>query len=365
MQAPDNLKIALALLEKVGPVTAKKLVAFAGGLEKVFSLTKKELLKIPGISNTLALKISEQDVLKDADLHAKWCVNNGVKVISFWDDDYPQRLRHCDDGPVVLFCRGNGDLNPEKTLAIVGTRNITRYGRDFIEQFTEELRPFNVQIISGLAYGVDIEAHRQAIRFGMSTLAVLGNGPDKLYPAAHRATAEEMLPKGAVLTEFLPGTPPDKENFPTRNRIVAGMADATLVIESDVKGGSIITANLAHSYNREVFALPGRVDDKYSAGCNKLIFEQKAAILRSATDMAIYMNWDLNEKKAPVQASLFLDFNPEEQAVMNYLRDKGKCPIDKISLENALTMPRCSSLLLELEFKGAVRSLPGKVFEAC
>jgi len=363
--SPDALKIGLALTEKVGPVTAKKLVAHAGSLENFYKLTKKDLLEIEGISHTLAAKISQQNVLKDAEMHASWCAKHQVRVVSFWDKEYPQRLRNCDDGPVVLFVKGQGELNQDRALSIVGTRNITHYGRAFIEQLIEGLRPFGVQIISGLAYGVDIEAHRQALRFGMSTVGVMGHGPDVIYPAIHRNTADEMLVKGAVITEFVPGTPPDRENFPTRNRIVAGMADATLVVESDVKGGSIITANLAHSYYRDVFALPGRVDDKYSAGCNKLIFDQKAAMLRSADDLVEMMNWDLAGKKPGVQASLFLDLNPDEQILINYLRGSGKSPIDKIATEIDLPMPRCSSMLLELEFKGAVRSLPGRVFEAC
>jgi DNA processing protein len=346
-------------------VTAKKLIAYAGGPESVFSIKKKELLQIPGISEKTAAKIIESQSLHDAEIHAKWCERHHVRVISYWENDFPQRLKHCEDSPVTLFFKGHGELNPPRTLAIVGTRNITHYGKAITEEIIEGLKPHNPQIISGLAYGVDIHAHRQSLRFGLSTVGVLGNGPDKVYPALHRSVAEEMEAKGGILTEFVPGTPPDKENFPTRNRVVAGMADATLVIESDVKGGSIITATLAHSYDREVLAVPGRVDEKYSSGCNKLIFEQKAQMVRCAADIAHHLQWDLEGKKKIIQPSLFLELSPDEQTLTDYLRHRGRMPIDLISNDTRLAVSTCASLLLELEFKGAVRSLPGKMYEAC
>lgn len=358
-------RVALTLLEGVGNRTAKKLVAYFGGVDALFEEKQDGLpkVKIPGLKQGLTEQLLHRDVLDRAKREIAFIEQHGIRPLFYLDADYPKRLKHCEDGPVMLYTKGEMDLNVQKTLAIVGTRKASEYGKKICRQVIEALSQHNLLIISGLAYGIDICAHDAALKNGLQTVAVLGHGLDRIYPAVHRKTVMKMMACGGLATEFLSGTKPERENFPQRNRIIAGMADATLVIESGLKGGSMITASIAGSYNRDVFALPGRSTDPASAGCNYLIKSNRAAMVESAEDIEREMGWQIQDTRKSVQQQLFADLSPEEQKLVSLLREKGKTGIDEIALLMELPMSKVAALLLELEFKGVVRALPGKIFE--
>ncbi len=261
------------MIPKIGPVLTKRLVAYCGSTEGIFTEKRSGLLKIPGIGERLADYIISNRNLDKADEEIDWIGNNGIQILFYLDEDYPERLKQCEDAPVILYIRGNARYNRSKIVSIVGTRTPTDYGRSVTRELVDELavRYPDVLIVSGLAYGIDICAHRSALRNNLATVAVLGHGFSYLYPSAHRETAAQIIHKGALVTEFLHGDKPESVNFVRRNRIIAGLADATVVVESDEQGGALITADIANSYNRDVFAIPGRVTDKFSTGCNRLI----------------------------------------------------------------------------------------------
>ena len=264
------------------------------------------------------------------------------------------------------FYKGNIDFNKTKVLSVVGTRNATDYGKVFCDMFIEQLQKHNVQIVSGLAYGIDIHAHKGALKNNLSTVAVLAHSLDRLYPSTHKPIAEKMLEQGGLVTEFISETKPDRENFPQRNRIVAGMCDAVIVVEAALKGGALITAEIASSYNRDVFVLPGRINDIYSQGCNRFIKTNKGVMIESAADIEFNLGWDLEEKtasKKQIQKTLLIDLTGEEQTMMSYLETNGRQDIDNISIYCNVPVSKIAATLLSLEFKGALRSLPGKVYE--
>lgn len=358
-------QIGVTLLEGVGDITAKKLIAYCGGPEAVFKQRKAALMRIPGIAEIMADKILSQDVLQRAEQEVEYVLKHNIKPVFMSDKEFPARLKHCEDSPILIYTKGNIDFNVGKVISIVGTRNVTEYGKEVCEKFIEAMRDLNVLVVSGLAYGVDIHAHRAALKNGLSTIGVLGHGLDKLYPAVHRKTAEEMQDNGGLVTEFMTNTRPDRENFPKRNRIIAGMSDATLVIEAGMPGGALITAELANSYNRDVFAVPGRIDDKYSEGCNWLINRNKAVLTTSVENILYMMNWEQEEcgkTKKPVQKQLFVDLNDEQKLLVDILND-GQLSIDNICLKAKMPMSKVAAALLDLEFSGVVASLPGKVFK--
>ncbi len=355
-------QIALTLIEGVGPVRAKSLLAYCGSPEQIFKTKKSELLKIPEIGEIGAQAIAKANVLKRAEEEAKFIEDKNIQPLFFTDKNYPSRLKLCDDSPVLLYARGKMDLNVPRTISIVGTRNATDYGKSFCDSLLKELRPYNPLIVSGLAYGVDVCAHRNAMSNQLQTVACVAHGLDKIYPPVHRNTAIEMLEHGGLISEFISGTKMSPELFPMRNRIIAGLSDCTIVIETDVKGGSVITAYLANGYGREVFALPGRHNDKYSAGCNLLIRKNIAAIMSSAQDLVEYMNWDQSEKSVAKQLPLFAELTPAESIIAKALAEKGKSAIDLLSTYCNLPIGKLSAMLLELEFKGVVKSLPGKMY---
>lgn len=356
-------KIGITLIPGIGDVLAKNLISYCGSIEGVFKEKKAKLQKIPGIGLVLADAIRNHNVLERAEQEIKFIEKYKIAPLFYLDDDYPQRLKHCHDSPVMLYYKGKADLNSKRIVSVVGTRNATLYGKKICQDLINGLADHDVLIASGLAYGVDICAHKTALTNDLPTIGVLAHGLDKIYPAAHRSTAEKMLVKGGLLTEFLSQTQPDRENFPKRNRIVAGMADATIVIESKDEGGSLITADIANSYNRDVFAFPGKVDDEYSVGCNRLIKNNKAALIESATDVLRLMGWEKQKqkKKTVQQKSLFLNLSPEEEMVVGILREK-PVGIDELCYAAKLNMSKVSMLLLNLELTGVVRSLPGKVY---
>ncbi len=352
-------------MSKVGVVTAKKLVAYCGGVSQVYTASKKELMQVPGIGDRLAKVITTQNFSKILDRAAqelKFIRKHRIQPLFYLDEGYPQRLKHCEDGPLLLYSRGEVNLNSDRLVSIVGTRMATDYGKEMCRKLVQELAPYNVTIVSGLAYGIDICAHRAALEYNIPTIGVLGHGLDRLYPEAHISTAKKMMQNGGVLTEFMSGTGPDRENFPKRNRIVAGMTDATIVIESGIKGGSTITAELAHSYHRDVFAVPGRLNDPMALGCNRLIKINKAALLESAKDIEYLMGWEPTTAKKVV---IDVQLDPEETRIVQTLKTNGQLSIDRLSAQSKISASKASALLLNLEFKGVVKSLPGKLYALC
>ena len=356
-------EIALTLIPYIGVVNGKKLVAYCGGAEAVFCENKNALRQINGIHENVINGIDSKEVMTRAEEEMMFIEKNGIKPLFYLDKDYPKRLQHCHDSPMMLYYKGNADLNAEKTVGIVGTRNITDYGRYVVEKLIEDLATDNVMIISGLAYGVDAAAHRAALKYDLATVGVLGHGMQTIYPAENRKLSTSMIEKGGILTEFVSGTKPDRENFPQRNRIVAGMVDCLVVIESALKGGAMITAEIANSYDREVFAMPGRVGDIYSEGCNQLIKTNKANLLVNAADIRYVMRWDVDTKVVAKQMRLFRDFSEDEKKVMDVFAENNVIHIDDIIIGTDLSPSKIASILLSLEFDGVLTALPGKRYQ--
>ena len=309
-------------------------------------------------------ELSKKIQLDKADEEIRFIEENKLEWLYFEDNLYPERLKHCIDGPLLLFSSGNINLKNRKIISIVGTRQITAYGIEFCRKFIEDLAPLDPIIVSGFAYGVDIVAHQLAMEYKLQTVAVVAHGLNQIYPKTHKKYVAKVEENGGFMTEFWSTANPDKENFVKRNRIVAGMSEATIVIESADRGGSLITANIANDYNRDVFAVPGRVTDKYSQGCNNLIKTQKANVLTSAADLIYILNWDIQKERQPVQKQLFVTLEDDEQKVYDYLLKSGKELMDIIALQCDFPIYRISGLLLNMELKGVVRPLPGKLFEA-
>lgn len=309
------------------------------------------------------------EAMKRAEVELEFTQRHKIKCLTIGSDDYPQRLAECDDAPLALFHLGNADLNKQHIVSIVGTRKCTQYGRDVTEKFVRELKEIcpDTLIVSGLAYGIDVAAHRAALECDMETVGVLAHGLDNIYPAAHRSTAKQMVSHGGLLTEYFQQTTPEKMNFLRRNRIVAGIADATIVVESKYRGGSLSTARIANEYNREVFAVPGRIGDENSEGCNKLIAHNKAQIFVDAHDFAQAMGWDYDKKRDEarskgIQPDLFPTLSPEGQKVVDVLRSNNDLQINILSVQSGISIPELSSLLFDLEMEGIVKALPGGVY---
>ncbi len=360
--------MALTLLDGVGNINAKKLLAYCGSFENVFKTGKGKLAKIPGVgeilSNKIIAQINKGEILERVEEELEFIEKNEIKTYLITDKSYPLNLKQCEDSPIVLYGKGNIDFENHKTIAIVGTRKVTQRGKDFCGKLLQDLEPHNPLVISGMAYGVDIHAHKNCVDFDIPTIGVLAHGLDRLYPAIHRQTAEKMLPTGGLLTEFMSGTNPDRENFPKRNRIIAGLSDVTIVIESAKRGGSLITAEIANSYNRDVFAVPGRVTDQYSEGCNYLIKINKAHLLNSIADIVYLMNWELNVSQKPkaIQKQLFIDLPEDEKLIYDLLSTENSISMDELSAKTKLATSVLAVGLLQLEFKGLVMALPGNSF---
>lgn len=355
-------KIAITQIPTVGPITARNLIAYSGGVEEVFALPAKELLKIPGIgqSHVEALLTTKAQAFAQAEAELGFIEKYGITPLFYLDAAYPARLKPYQDSPVMLYTRGNMDLDTARVVAIVGTRQPTPYGIGMCEELVEQLQPYGALIVSGLAYGVDVTAHRKCIEIGVPTVGALGHGLRQIYPALHSSVAERMAANGGLVTEYTSHTPPDRENFPMRNRIIAGLCDALVVIETATKGGSMISANMAKEYHKDIFAVPGRAKDKYAQGCNLLIKTQRAKLLESAEDLAKALHWKLGKTPKAVQAQLFPELNEEEASIVSSLRELADPSIDQLMYKYQKTSGEMAALLLELEFKGVVRSLPGK-----
>ncbi len=355
--------LALQKVENIGDVVAKKLIATFGSAEAVFKAKSAEIRSIEGIGNCRIKNLRSKTAFEQAEAELMFIEKNNITPLSYLDSNYPKKLQHCGDGPILLFQKGAIDLTNRKVISVVGTRQITSYGIDFCQKLIQDLAPLNPVIVSGFAYGVDIVAHKAALEHNLQTVGVLAHGLNQMYPKTHKRYMSAMENNGGFLTEFWSSSNPERENFVKRNRIVAGMSEATIVIESAEKGGSLITANLASDYNRDVFAVPGRCTDKYSVGCNNLIKSQKAHLLTQAADLIYILNWELQSKNPAVQKQLFVTLEPDEQIVVDYLQIYGKQLLDIIAIECGLPIYKTSPLLLNLELKGVVRPLPGKLFE--
>lgn len=360
-------RIALAMLKGIGPVNARNLVAYCGGVDALFTDPKvrRSLVKVPGIGPKLAASVTDRAVLPAAERELAYVRKHGLRPLFYLDADFPKRLSQAEDAPVLLYVRGPADLDATRMVSIVGTRTPTEHGKRFCAELVEGLRAVNATIVSGLAYGIDIVAHRTALKQGLPTVACVAHGLDKLYPAEHAATARELAAHGAMVSELPSGSPFAPGNFPARNRIIAGLSDCTVVVESGPKGGSLITADIADSYDREVMAVPGRPGDARSEGCNRLIQQHKAALITSAADLLTRMDWNAKapKRKAPAQQALFAALGPEEQQLVELLRTGGRVGIDDLCLRSRLHPGKAATLLLNLEFSGVVRSLPGKLYE--
>ncbi len=357
-------RIAITLIPGIGDVNGKKLISYCGSAEAVFREKRKNLMKIPGIGMSTVNSILGTKVLGRAEEELKFIEKFRIKPLYYLEEGYPQRLKHCMDGPIMLYLLGKADVNARHVLSVVGTRRASNYGKEMTEKIIGGLKGLDVLVVSGLAFGIDTLAHRAALANEIPTAGILAHGLDRIYPGVNRKLAVKMQKSGGLLTEFLSGTNPDRENFPKRNRIVAGMADATLVIESAIRGGALITANIASSYDRDVFAVPGRSGDKYSEGCNYLVKANKAALIESAEDIKYFMQWEEQDNVKSKQAKLFRELTDNERIVMELLKENGEASIDFLVLKSRMSNSAIASVLLELEFDGAVKSLPGKMYRA-
>lgn len=357
-------EIGITLIKGIGDINGKKLVAYCGGPEAVFKEKTAALLKIPGIGKSTVSQIKGQKVLDRAELEIKFIEKYKISPLFYTNPAYPARLLNCEDGPIMLYYKGNVNLNHHRTISVVGTRRATNYGKARCEELLDELKSCDIQVISGLAYGIDSCAHRRSIELGINTIGVLGHGLDRIYPAQNRKLAEKMIEQGGVITEFISNTKPDRENFPKRNRIVAGMADAVLVIESDRKGGALITAEIANSYNRDVLAVPGRIGDDFSRGCHFLIKTNRAALVENGNDIAYLMGWEAKEVSKKSQTELFVNLTDEQKRILKTIQEHKEIAIDQLTLITKLSTSKVAALLLSLEFEGLVKSLPGKLYSA-
>ncbi len=356
-------QIALTLLPQVGPVTARNLISYCGSPKAVFTASTKDLLSIPRIGHKIAARVLAQGLLEKAHQELERLQRDNIHTLFYLEENYPARLKKYEDSPICLFFKGNGSISPERSIGIVGTRNPSPYGIQVCEKLVTELAPWNATIISGLAYGIDSVAHRTACQSGLSTLGVMANGLGSVYPKSNTPLANRMLEQGGLISEHLYHTEPEKDFFPMRNRIIAGLADVIVVIESGKTGGSLITAEFANRYHKEVFAVPGRVTDERSAGCLFLLKNHKARILESAEDLITNLNWEKSQDYSPRQQELFSDLEGPAKIIVDLLSGVSGKGIDEITLAANLPVAATVSILIDLECRGMVRSLPGKRYE--
>jgi len=352
-------KIAFSLMPGIKCSLAKKLFARYNSIDDIFR-DSKILKKIAGKRR----EVLPKKLLEMADKEILFMNKNNVSAYYYFDEDYPVRLKQCEDAPLILYCKGKLNLNGERMIAVVGTRRSTEYGRHFCDSLISDMADSGgYTVVSGLAYGIDVASHRACLKNDIPTIGVLGHPLNMIYPAVHRSVAQKMQKNGGLVSEFRTGSEIGKWTFVSRNRIIAGLSDATVVVESAARGGALITAGLANSYNRDVFALPGRINDSFSKGCNQLIRDNKAALIEDLDDLERFMSWGKkNVHKESIQKELFIKLIPEEEKIHKVLLDK-KLYIDEICALTGLPLKRVFSLLLDLEFKGLVNSLPGKVYQ--
>lgn len=352
-------QIAITKIPLVGAVTAKTLISYCGGVKAIFEASPKELRSIPGIGPKLAQNIVRQQFLEAAAQEVDFIKKYKIKPLFYLNDDYPHRLKHYADCPVMLYYSGQADLNHHRIIGVVGTRRPNHYGTTACEDLISGLKEYDPLIISGLAYGIDITAHKKCLEEGIPTIGILGHGLSRIYPSQHQSVARQMVAQGGLLTEYTSDTSPEREHFPMRNRIIAGLCDALLVVQTARKGGSMISAEIANGYHKEVLALPGRVNDTYSQGCNHLIKSHKATLMESAADVAYAMGWD-KSASAPPRSQTMENLSLEEQSVVAILQEKEEISIDQLTFAAQMASSQMAAVLLNLEFKGMVRTLPGK-----
>ncbi len=359
----DDIPSILRLLsiKGIGPQNARKLINVFGSAENIFSQSKEELSHLGKTGSAIIDSLSDSRLSSRIDQMINWSIDNQIQIIHYSDEEYPYRLRECEDAPLLLYYRGQNMLNRRHIVAVVGTRNSSHYGRSLTERLMKDLSTMkdDLLIVSGLAYGTDINAHREALNNGIPTVGVLAHGLDRIYPEAHRQTAISMLEHGGLVTEYPNGTAPDRGNFLARNRIIAGMADVTIVVETPNKGGSMVTANIADSYQREVMAFPGRVGDMRSEGCNGLVRRQKASMITSAEDLIETMGWDRLQIK-PIQKKLQFEGNSDSQSIVALLGSEDELSLNQLSALTGLSVAKITSILMDLEMDDMILSLPGK-----
>lgn len=356
--------LALQHVPKIGATTAKKLINHCGSAEAVLKEKKSNLLKIDGIGTITIDGLFDAVHIKEAEYELKFIKDNNIETHYFNSDSYPERLKHCIDGPIILFQSGNINLKEKYIISIVGTRKITTNGIVFCEKLVETLSPYNPIIVSGFAYGTDITAQKAAVKHNLQTIGCLAHGLNQIYPKVHKKYVADIERHGGFYTDFWSTDNFDRNNFLKRNRIIAGLSEATIVIESAEKGGSLVTADIANSYNRDVFAVPGRTTDSQSVGCNNLIKQQRAHLLSDPLDIPYLLNWQLDTNEKPtVQKQLFVELDDNEKIIYNYLKHKDKELLDVIAVDCDIPSYKIAGLLLNMELKGVIRPLPGKLFE--
>lgn len=355
-------RIAFSSLRSLTPALATSILDRVGSEENFFAFSESQLSAMMGFSNRLFKSSLRADALSSAAAERNFIDSNSISAIYFRDESYPQRLLECDDAPLMLYGLGDCDLNRSRFISIVGTRHATAYGIDFVGRLIDDLAtmlPDKPVIVSGLAYGIDIAAHRAALKAGLPTIAVLAHGLNTLYPSQHRQVAVDMIHgNGMLLTDYPSSAQVHKGNFLARNRIVAGLSDALVVAESASKGGALVTARLAAGYNRDVFALPGRISDKYSAGCNALIANNVAALITSASDLCAHLGWPTVSTQAETP-SLFPTLTPEEEAVVGIMTDRGEVTLPELSSRIDIPIPRLMAMLIDMEFRSLIMNIPG------
>jgi DNA processing protein len=356
-------QLSLLMAEGIGPVLLKNLMNYFGSAHEVISASKGKLIKVPGISDILANKIMQKENLSKAENQLKLLEIQGVTLLAYSDENYPNRLKRIYDAPPLLFYKGTANLNHPKIIGIVGTRNASDYGRQLTEKIVLGLSNHNVLIMSGLAYGIDITAHKASLKYGSPTIAAMAGGVDWIYPAVHKKTAEQMCIQGGLISEQPLGAQPTQGGFPARNRIIAGLSDALIVVEAATKGGALITAEYANNYHKEVFAVPGNIGNTYSEGCNLLIKNNKAQIFTSAEDVVEALNWDLNPSTSDKNTNIDLSiYTNDEAQILSLLYQNGTMQIDELAWQSGLKMSTLAGVLLNLEFQGIVKTLPGKKY---
>jgi len=360
-------KIALSLIPGIGNILARRLIAYMQGLDEFFNCKKKDLLKVPGIGSVIVEQvykaISNSNIFERAAEEIEFITKYNIKPYFFLDENYPYRLSNCEDAPIIFYMMGEVDFNQNKLLSIVGTRNPSAYGKKICQKIIEDLANHpDIIIVSGLAYGIDITAHKAALDNNLKTIAVLAHGLDMIYPSIHSSTAKNIINSGCILSEFMSKQQPERPSFVKRNRIIAGLSDATLVIEAGLRSGALITADIANSYNRDVMAVPGRIGEDKTQGPHFLIKSNRAALIESASDIENYLNWKSSKKEKPKQLNLFENLNDDEKKIFQLLKTEGDLNIDILSRKSLFTVSRLSTILLNMEFQGIIECLPGKVF---
>ncbi len=357
-------EIALSMVPGLGPVGLKDLLSAFGSAKKVLESNAKKLQTVNGIGPLTAEKIKSSNFLEQAEAEIKFCDTHKINILSYFNDEhYPRNLKNCYDAPVILYHKGNVFTERRLLIAMVGTRAATEYGKQLCVELIQVLKQYNPVIISGLAYGIDVQAHKEALRAGLDTIAIVGHGLDSIYPKVHYDIAKEIVNQGAIITEFTKGVKPDRENFPARNRIIAGMCDVIIVVEAREQGGALITAELANSYQRDVFTFPGRIYDKQSKGCHYLLKQNIASILTEPADIIELLNLNI-EKKPAIQKTLFVDLNVDERALVEHLiYHNSEQSLDDLMIHLQWPISKLSSVLLNLELNGLIKALPGKSYK--